>query len=88
VAFHAEHPSDPLYWLKVPSAARGALWVDDYCTFRANVSQGQVVGRVGIDQAGRITTLALTLTSEKWTIQMGYRFSHVGSSPRVLAPRT
>jgi hypothetical protein len=86
VAFHTQHPSDPLYWLKVPSAAEGARWVDGYCSFTAKVPQGRVVGRVGIDQAGRITTLALTLTSDKWTIQMGYRFSHVGSSPRVLAP--
>ena len=88
VAYHSRQPTDPLRWLRVPGSARRARWSEGACTFAATVSQGEVVGRVGLDGAGRIATLTMTLTSAGSTIQMGYRVTRVGSSPRVLAPRT
>ena len=86
VRYTTLQPTDPLRWLRVPGVATRASWSGDSCVFTATVPEGTVRGRAQLDAEGRLLTLTMTLVSQGHTIEMAYRVSDVGSSPRIDTP--
>jgi hypothetical protein len=85
-AYTTDRPTDPVRWLRVPAAATRATWAGGWCAFSADVKEGSVTGKAGLDWSGHLADVTMTLRTSSGSIQMSYRVSRVGSSPRVVAP--